>query len=109
MPKAKERDGVYYRADRAGWWVSYIDASGDRQRRKVTAHTRRQAMDALSRIRTQEERARTLGVRPSSDITAEALFDRYKRHQKARIRPTTYERLDGILFMSVRRIAAGVD
>lgn len=97
MTKARARDGVYQRKDRPGWWVSYIDAAGDRQRRKVTAHTRRQAIDALSRIRTQEERARTLGVRPSSNITAEALFDRYKRHQKARIRPTRYERLDGIL------------
>ena len=97
MPKAKERDGVYYRPDRAGWWVSYIDASGKRIRRKVTAHTRRQAMDALSLIRTKEERARDLGVRPASEITTEALLDRYKRHQKARIRPTTYERLGGIL------------
>ncbi|MGB0065567.1 MAG: site-specific integrase [Terracidiphilus sp.] len=41
--------------------------------------------------------ARTLGVRPASEITTEALFDRYKRHQKARIRSTTFERLGGIL------------
>jgi integrase len=97
MPKAKERDGVYYRKDRAGWWVSYMDASGERVRQKVEAHTRQQALDALRRIRTKEEIAQTLGVRPASEITTEALFDRYKRHQKARIRPTTYERLGGIL------------
>jgi integrase len=97
MPKAKERDGVYYRKDRAGWWVSYTDASGDRIRQKVEAQTRQQALDTLRRIRTKEEIARTLGVRPASDITTEALFERYKRHQKARIRPTTYARLGGIL------------
>jgi integrase len=97
MPKAKERDGVYYRPDRAGWWVCYIDASGKRQRRKVTAHTRRQALDALSLIRTKEERARDLGVRPASEIATAAMFDRYSRHQKARIRPTTHARLGGIL------------
>ncbi len=97
MPKAKERDGVYQRKDRAGWWVSYIDASGARVRQKVEAHTRQQALDALRRIRTKEEVARTLGVRPASEITTEALFDRYKRHQRARIRPSTYERLGGIL------------
>lgn len=97
MPKAKERDGVYYRKDRAGWWVSYMDSSGARVRQKVEAHTRQQALDALRRIKTKEEVARTLGVRPASDITTEALFDRYKRHQKARIRSTTYERLGGIL------------
>jgi integrase len=51
----------------------------------------------LDAIRVQEEKARTLGVRPATEITLEALFERYKRHQKARIRPTTYERLGGIL------------
>ena len=97
MPKARQRDGVYYRKDRAGWWVSYMDASGERVRQKVEAHTRQQALDALRRLRTKEEIARTLGVRPASDITTDALFERYKRHQKARIRSTTYERLGGIL------------
>src|ERR1700739_3912712 len=97
MPKAKARDGVYYRADRRGWWGSYIDATGGRVRQKVVAHTRQQAMDALRRIKTKEETARVLGVRPASDITVEALLERYRRHQKARIRPTTYARLGGIL------------
>jgi integrase len=96
MSKAKERDGVYYRKDRSVWAVSYIDALGNRKRRIVAAHTRKQAADILAGIRVQEERARTLGVRPTSEITTEALFERYKRHQKARIRPTTYERLGGI-------------
>jgi integrase len=97
MPRAKERDGVYYRKDRGIWSVSYIDAAGNRIREKVEAHTRQQAIDALRRIKTKEELARTLGVRPASEITLEALFERYKRHQKARIRSTTFARLDGIL------------
>ena len=97
MPKAKERDGVYYRKDRAAWAVSYIDASGERQRKIVAAHTRQQAKDVLSAMRTQEERARTLGVRPASEITTKDLMEHYKRHQKALIRPTTYARLGGIL------------
>jgi integrase len=97
MPKARARDGVYYRKDRAAWAVSYIDAQGERQRKIVTAHTRQQAVDALSGIKTQEERARILGVRPASDVTTADLMARYKRHQKSRIRPTTYVRLDGIL------------
>ena len=97
MPKAKARDGVYYRKDRAAWAVSYIDAQGERQRKIVTAHTRQQAVDALSALKTQEERARILGVRPASDMTTADLMARYKRHQKPRIRPTTFVRLDGIL------------
>jgi integrase len=74
-----------------------MDASGERIRQKVEAHTRQQALDALRRIRTKEEIAQTLGVRPASEIATEALFERYKRHQRARIRPTTYARLGGIL------------
>jgi integrase len=97
MPKAKQRDGVYYRKDRSAWAVSYIDASGNRKRRMVAVHTRQQAMDALSAIKTQEERARILGVRPASSVTLEALLERYTRHQKPRIRPTTFVRLAGIL------------
>ena len=94
MSKAKARDGVYYRADRRGWWGCYIDATGTRQRRRLEAHTRQQAMDALGLIKAEEEKTRRTGVRPASDITLEALFERYKRHQKTRIRSTTYARLD---------------
>lgn len=97
MPKAKARDGVYYRADRRGWWGCYIDATGTRQRRRLEAHTRQQAMDSLGLIKAEEEKTRRTGVRPASDITLEALFERYKRHQKTRIRSTTYARLGGIL------------
>ena len=56
MPKAKERDGVFQRKDRAGWWVSYIDASGKRRKEGVTAHTRTQALNALSAPPGREKR-----------------------------------------------------
>lgn len=97
MPKAKERDGVFQRKDRSGWFVSYIDASGKRHKAKVTAHTRTQALTALSAIRTREEKGRILGVKAASDISTADLLARYKRHQKTRLRPTTFERLAGIL------------
>ena len=76
MAKARERDGVYYRADRRGWWASYMDAQGKRIRQKVAAHTRPQAMEALRLIKSKEEIARTLVVRPASEITLSDLFDR---------------------------------
>lgn len=98
MPKARKWDGVYQRPDSPFWWCSYSDASGKRARRKLAgAHTRPQAVKMLDAIRVQEEKARTLGVRPATEISTEALFERYKRHQKARIRSTTYDRLGGIL------------
>jgi integrase len=97
MPKAKERDGVFQRTDRSGWWVSYVDASGKRKKEKVTAYTRTQAMTALSQIKTRIERESILGVKSASEITTADLLKRFKAYQKAHLRPTTFVRLDGIL------------
>jgi integrase len=97
MPKAKERDGVFQRKDRSGWWVSYVDGSGKRKKEKVTAFTRTQAMTALSAIKTRIERESILGVKSASEITTADLLKRFKAYQKAQLRPTTFVRLDGIL------------
>ena len=100
MPKARKWDGVYQRPDSPFWWCSYSDASGKRARRKLAgAHTRPQAVKMLDAIRVQEEKARTLGVRPATEISTGAPFERYKRHETPRIRSTssTYDRLGGIL------------
>jgi integrase len=97
MPKAKVRDGVYYRKDRGAWWASYIDASGKRRRHSVVAGTRPQAVDARAEFRSVEQTALLHGVRPVSDISTADLMKRYTRHQKPRIRPTTFARLGGIL------------
>jgi integrase len=98
MPKARERDGVYYRKDRGSWWVSYTDAAGRRQREAVVAHTRPQAVAARAALMLKAERDRVLvGVKEPSEITTADLLARYKRHQKPRLRPTTFERIDGIL------------
>ncbi len=74
-------------------WTQLVNAFGRRWQRTPG----KRLSTLCRRIKTKEEIAHTLGVRPASDITTEALFDRYKRHQKARIRPTTFERLGGIL------------
>ncbi|TCK75878.1 tyrosine-type recombinase/integrase [Acidipila rosea] len=97
MPKARERDGVFQRKDRGGWWISYIDASGQRRKEKVVAHTRTQALKVLSAVKTRTERDKVLGVKAASEITTTELLARFKRHQKTRLRSTTFERLEGIL------------
>ncbi len=97
MPNATVRDGVYKRTDRPGWWVSYIDAAGNRVRSKCAAKTRPQALTLLSKIKAQEERKRALGLRPAREIPTATLLERFMRHQKTRLRPTTYERLGGTL------------
>jgi integrase len=68
-----------------------------RKRKIIAAGTRKQATTILSAVRTSEERARILGVRPASDLTTAALMERYIRHQKSLVRPSTFERLGGIL------------
>ena len=77
--------------------MSFVDASGTRKRVKVQANIRTQALTALEGLRTKAQKERILGVKHKSDITLEALLARYKRHQKTRIRATTFERLDTIL------------
>jgi integrase len=65
--------------------------------RSVEAHTRTQALDALAAIKANVQRESILGVRQSSDITMEDLLKRFRKHQKTRIRATTFIRLDSIL------------
>jgi len=93
----RQRDGVYYRKERGSWWVSYTDAAGRRKREAVAAQTRPQAIAARAALMLKAERDRLLGVKEASDITIADLLKRYKRHQKPRLRPTTFERLDCIL------------
>jgi hypothetical protein len=50
MPRGrtKNRDGIYQRKDRPGWWASWIDAGGKRRQRKLEAHTLQQARTLLN-------------------------------------------------------------
>ena len=97
MPHAKTRDGVFQRKDRSGWFVSYVDSLGVRKKQKVQAQTRTQALDALAAFKVKEQRDFLLGVKEQSDISTSDLFERYKRHQKARLRQSSYGRTETIL------------
>lgn len=83
MARLRERDGVFRRKDRSGWFVSYVDASGVRRKRKVESYTRPQAMTALEGIRTKVQQEKILGVKPVSDISVAELFERFRRYQKS--------------------------
>jgi hypothetical protein len=76
-----------------------MDASGERQRRKVTAHTRQQAMNGCFSTHSgaQEEKARTLGSGPQAKSPRQTCWTATRATRKPRIRPTTFERLGGIL------------
>ena len=94
--KTRERDGVYQRADRPGWWISFTNAKGQRRRRKVAgAHTMQQARAALASELQNVERARIFGTAPPSAETFSGISRRYLLHQKARL--VAYERTRGVV------------
>ena len=67
--KTRERDGIYQRDDRPGWWISFTDSRGQRKRRKIAgAHTLQQA--------------RIYGIAPPTPETFTAISARYLKHQK---------------------------
>ena len=98
MAKRKDRDGIYQRKDRPGFWGSYVDPDGVRHREKLNgAHTLTQAREALSRLERKAEKDHALEVKDVSDISTSDLLERFRRYQKIHLRPSTYERLDGII------------
>jgi len=74
--------------------------------RRVEAHTRPQALEALSAIKTNLQRECLLGVKQESFITTKDLFGKYRCHQKARLRPASYNRTVQILDTLERALPA---
>jgi integrase len=100
--KIKDRDGIYQRKDRPGWWASWVDASGKRRQRKLEAHTLQQARSLLSAEKARVEKTVTLGYAPPSAETFETVSTRFLKHQKARLTPAGYKREDGIMKAHLR-------
>jgi hypothetical protein len=78
--KTKDRDGIYTRKDRPGYWASWIDASGKRRQRKLEAHTLQQARTLLSAEKARVERTLTLGYAPPSEETFSVVVVRFLKH-----------------------------
>jgi integrase len=99
MPRGKtrDRDGIYQRKDRTGFWMSWIDASGKRRQRKLKAPTLQQARDMLSAERARVEKNTTLGYAQPSSESLGAVAKRFLKHQRARLTPAAYEREIGII------------
>ncbi len=71
MPRGRtrDRDGIYTRKDRPGFWASWIDARGKRRQRKLTAHTLQQARTLLNAEKARVEKTVTMGYAPPSTET----------------------------------------
>src|SRR5271169_2975529 len=95
--KVKDRDGIYQRKDRPGWWASWVDASGKRRQRKLQAYTLQQARTLLSAEKARVEKTVTLGYAPPSAETFAAVSRRFLKHQRARLTTRSYARDEGII------------
>ena len=104
MPRGKtrDRDGIYQRKDRPGFWASWVDASGKRRQRKLEAYTLQQARALLSAEKARVEKTITLGYAPPSAETFLAVSERFLKHQRARLTPRSYERENGIMEAHLR-------
>jgi hypothetical protein len=98
MPKQRKRDGVYWRKDRRKYWVSYVNAAGQRQR-KPGAQSWEEARQVLTEklARVKEE----ANLKPGEVLACRDTFadvaDRFLAYQKARITAKSYEREESIV------------
>jgi integrase len=95
--KAKDRDGIYTRKDRPGFWASWVDARGKRRQRKLAAHTLQQARALLAAEKARADKTKTFGYAPPSAESLESVSARFLKHQKARLTGHAYVREEGIL------------
>ncbi len=99
MPRGKtrDRDGIYQRKDRPGFWASWVDSSGKRRQRKLAAPTLQQARSLLEAEKARVDEIRTKGYAAPSDEIFSVVSRRFLRHQQARLTPRAYVREDGIV------------
>jgi integrase len=115
MPKQRKRDGVFWRKDRRQYWVSYVDAQGQRVREPVPdikdtdtqeyraanhkeAETYREDKRAAAREREKEQAKLKPGeVLPTEETFAD-VADKYLAYQKPRLLGrNSYDREAGIV------------
>jgi len=106
LKKTRDRDGIYDRPDRPGFWGSWIDSSGRRRRKKFEAHTLTQARALLAAEKANVEKALTFGYTPpAKDSFAEFANEFLKFQQrriathvaKGKISQAEYDRQEGIV------------
>lgn len=97
MAKSKRdrRDGIsIYRGK---FRISYIDGTGKRRQETISATTIQLARQVRAKKMEEAERERVLGIVPETDKTFAQVVPEYLRHQKARLVPTGYARISGIV------------
>jgi integrase len=96
MPRT-QKDGVFTRKDRKGFFISWKDANGKRRKRKTNSRTLLQARNALEGERRRVEEAKYLGFIPPGEDTFSEVAGRFLAFQKARVSKKEHVREEGIL------------
>jgi integrase len=97
MAKQRKRDGVYWRKDRRMYWISFVDARGQRQR-KPGAQSWEEARQVLAETlaRVKEE----ANLKPGDVLACRDSFanvaGRFLAYQKPRLTLKAYRREEGI-------------
>ena len=89
---------MYWRKDCRKYWISYVDANGERQR-EPGAEDREEAelKLATAKIRVSKNKNLERGELPECMDSFADVADRYLRYQKPRLCPDGYERAEGIV------------
>jgi site-specific recombinase XerD len=104
MPKLRKRDGIFWRKDRKQWWVSYVDARGERVREPAILKDGNKASNHEEAKSVCEDKRR--GVREQRNLKPGELLacvdsfadvaDKFLAYQKPRLTPKSYEREESI-------------
>lgn len=106
-PTPRATDGVFQRRDRRGYWISWIDGSGRRRKRKTDAPTLDQARQVLAAEKRKVEQVRVLGFQPPSEISFADAADKFLFHQRARLTASGYIREEGIVNQHLKPFFTG--
>lgn len=97
-------DGITKRGDRKAWYITWIDASGKRHKKRARRQTFQGARQELARERAKVLEARETGFVPTSFKEA---GKRYLERQKSLVSPHEYERQESILDKHLKPFFAG--
>jgi integrase len=95
--RSRDRDGIFTRRGKPGFYTSYIDANGRRRQKRIYATTKADAKAIRGGILARVEKMKVLGVAEAEDTSFEAVANRYLKHQRPRVSDGAYERIEGIL------------
>lgn len=90
--RKKDRDGVYKRKGRDGYYMSWKDANGKRRIKKAIAADLKAAQDELAAEKRRVVETKILGFTPPAEDTFAELAEQFLNHQKARVTEQEYER-----------------